>query len=71
MLPNLSHTNVATLEQTWGKKDQLYTIRERFHLIQIQAPNFFQGPLIKLGQKLEGQFSSLGKTVGPYLGKSL
>ena len=71
MLPNLSHPYEETLVRTCGKKDQLYTIRECFLFIQIQAPNFFQGPLIKLGQKLEGQFSSLGKTVGPFLGKAL
>ena len=39
--------------------------------IQIQAPHFFQGALIKLGPKLEGQFSSVENMEGPYLGKAL
>ena len=52
-----------------GQKGQaVYHQRVLPYLIQIQAPYFFQGPLIKFGQKLEDQFSSLGKMKGPYLG---
>ena len=49
----------------------VYHQRASRYLIQIQAPHFFQGPLVKLAQKLEGQFSIVGKMVGPYLGKAL
>ena len=55
-----------------GQKGQaVYHQRVLPYLIQIQAPYFFQGPLVKFGQKLEDQFSSLGKMEGPYLGKAL
>ena len=55
-----------------GQKGRdVYDQRTLRYLIPIQAHHFFQGPLVKLGQKLEGQFSSVGKMESPYLGKAL